>query len=278
MMEIVPAPHSMDPPTFENLALRLDSTVAFVTLDRPERRNPLGTQTLAELIAAAAWMDAQEQVRTVVIHGAGKSFCAGADIASFSPDGADDDGLTTRERADMGRLMAEAIETMSAVTIAAMHGHCVGGGLVLASACDLRVAATDTYFAIPEIDLGIPLAWGGVPRLTRELGPALAKELILTCRPFTSAEAAAHGFINRVVEADRVLDVATALARLIGQKSAMTVSNTKRAVNSAAQELVSTGGAWADADAFVTASHDPESRAVASRYLEQLAARKDRKN
>ena len=241
-------------------------------LNQPAKRNPLGVDTLRELIDVASQLDADASIRAVVVGGRGKSFCAGADTAAFSS--APGDGLSLRASADMGRRMAEAVENMSAITIAAIHGHCVGGGLVLAAVCDLRVAADDTYFSIPEIDLGIPLAWGGVPRLTRELGPALAKELIITCRPFTAAEAANHGFLNRVVAEAEVLDEATALARLVAEKSPMTVSNTKRKVNDAAQEMASTAGAWADADAFATASHDPESQAVARRYLDALAARR----
>ena len=89
--------------------------------------------------------------------------------------------------------MADAIEQMRATTIVRLHGHIVGGGVVLASACDMRVAAEDARFSIPEIELGIPLAWGGIPRLVREIGPAMTKELVMTCRPFTSQEAKALG-------------------------------------------------------------------------------------
>ena len=87
--------------------------------------------------------------------------------------------------------MAEAMENLSAVSVASIRGHCVGGGVVLAATCDLRIAASDARFSIPEIDLGIPLAWGGIPRLVREVGPALTKELVMTCRPFGADEARA---------------------------------------------------------------------------------------
>ena len=96
--------------------------------------------------------------------------------------------------------MAEAIESMRAITIARIHGHCVGGGCGAGGACDLRVAADTTRFSIPEVDLGIPLAWGGIPRLVREIGPAMTKELVLSCRPFSAEEARGLGFVNRVVD------------------------------------------------------------------------------
>src|SRR5690606_19166115 len=101
-----------------------------------------------------------------------------------------------REAADAGRRAADALEAMRPVTVARIHGHCVGGAVVLAAACDLRVAAASTRFAIPEVDLGIPLAWGGIPRLVREIGPALTKELVMTCRPFGADEAKAAGLLN----------------------------------------------------------------------------------
>src|SRR4030095_2456148 len=109
-------------------------------------------------------------------------------------------GRSWAERREVGQLglrMSDALEQMRAVTIAQRTGARGGGGVVLVAAVDLRVVAEGTVLSIPEIDLGIPLAWGGIPRLVREIGPALTKELVITCRPFTSQEAKAIGFINR---------------------------------------------------------------------------------
>jgi enoyl-CoA hydratase/carnithine racemase len=166
--------------------------------------------------------------------------------------------------------MAEALEAMRAVTIVGIHGHCIGGGVVLAAACDLRVAADDTYFSIPEVDLGIPLAWGGIPRLVRELGPAMARELVLTCRPFTAAEAKAMGFLNRVVPADRVLATVEELAAGLVTKSALTLSSTKAHVNAVLEAMSAASGSWSDADGLVAALHDPESRAAGAAYLARV--------
>ena len=168
-----------------------------IALNRPDKLNPLSTETLRELADAALWFDERPDVKVVVLSGSGRAFSSGADISVFA--GADPGVPARREAADAGRLMAEAIESMRAITIARIQGHCVGGALVLVAACDLRVAADTTRFSIPEVDLGIPLAWGGIPRLVREIGPAMTKELVLTCRPFTAEEARALGFVNRVV-------------------------------------------------------------------------------
>ncbi len=242
-----------------------------IILNRPDKLNPLSSETLYELAEAARWLDQRPEVKVVMVGGRGRAFSSGADVSVFV--GAEEGAPARREAADAGRLMAEAIEAMRAVTVARIHGHCVGGGLVLAAACDLRVAADTTRFAIPEVDLGIPLAWGGIPRLVREIGPAMTKELVLTCRPFTAVEARDLGFVNRVVGEQRL---AQAVEELLGQlvsKSMLTLMATKRGVNAASRALVSTTGAWNDADTLLSALSDPESRSAAQGYLERLHQR-----
>lgn len=248
---------------FETLECTVDDRIGWLKLDNPSKLNPLSTTCLEELVAAAAWFDDHDDVRVVIVHGAGRAFTAGADLASFGGP----TGTLPRAAADAGRRMAEAVERMQAVTIAAVHGHCIGGGVVLAAACDLRVAAESTNFAIPEVDLGIPLAWGGIQRLVREVGPATTRELVMTCRSFSAAEAKALGMVNTVSADDGYLDDAEAMARGLAAKSRLTLRATLMAVDAAAEELVSTGTAWSDADSLVNALHDDESRAAGAAYL-----------
>ncbi|HUZ43797.1 MAG TPA: enoyl-CoA hydratase/isomerase family protein [Acidimicrobiales bacterium] len=239
-----------------------------ITLNRPDKLNPLGTDTLLELIGAAHRLDAVPEVKVVVVSGRGRAFSAGADLAGFSgAPGQGGAGLDSRQAADAGRRMADAIEAMRAVTVARLHGHCIGGGLVLAAACDLRVAAADTRFSIPEVDLGIPLAWGGIPRLIREIGPALTKELVMTCRPFDATEAKAAGFLNRVVEPSGLDAAIEELVAQLESKSALTLEATKRHVNAVTDGMVGAARTWNDADSLVSALHDPESRSSAAAYL-----------
>jgi enoyl-CoA hydratase/carnithine racemase len=242
-----------------------------IALNRPEKLNPLSTETLRELADAAHWFDQRPDVKVVVVSGRGRAFSSGADLSVFA--GADPGVAARREAADAGRLMAEAIESMRAITVARIQGHCVGGGLVLAAACDLRVAANTTRFSIPEVDLGIPLAWGGIPRLVREIGPTMTKELVLTCRPFTAEEALALGFVNRVVREEQLDEVVDELVAQFVQKSSLTLIATKRAVNAASNAMASTSGAWSDADSLLTALSDPESRRAAQDYLARLNRR-----
>lgn len=242
-----------------------------IALNRPEKLNPLGAETLRELAEAAHWLDQRPEVKVVVISGNGRAFSSGADVSAFA--GPDPGAATRREAADAGRQMAEAIESMRAITIARIHGHCVGGAVVLAAACDLRVAADTTRFSIPEVDLGIPLAWGGIPRLVREIGPAMTKELVLTCRPFTAEEARSLGFLNRVVAEPELDEAVEHLASALVSKSSLTLRATKQGVNAASREMASTAGAWSDADSLLSGLGDPESRDVAKTYLEGLSRR-----
>ncbi len=257
---------------FSTIEVSADHARGSITLNRPDKLNPLSAITLTELVHAARFFDADHKVKVVVVSGRGRAFCAGADLAAFSADDSPVPSASAlREAADAGRLMAEAIESMRAVTVARLHGHCVGGGLVLASACDLRVASTDVRFSIPEVDLGIPLAWGGIPRLIREIGPALTKELVMTCRPFSADEAHAAGFVNRVVPAEELDEAVASLVSQLESKSMLTLSATKQHANAVTEGLVSTARAWNDADSLMTALHDPESRSVAAAYLNRFA-------
>jgi enoyl-CoA hydratase/carnithine racemase len=249
---------------FETLEATADGTIGHLTLNQPEKLNPLSTTALVEIAAAARWFDEQTHIKVVIVRGAGRAFSAGADLASFS--GRQE--VSTRVAADTGREMADALERMRALSIAAIRGWCVGGGLVLAAACDLRVAADDARFSIPEVDLGIPLAWGGIPRLVREIGPALTKELVLTCRPFDAAEARSAGFLNRVVPEPDLDETVAELARTLAAKASHALFSTKRHVNAVTDQMVGTMRSWSDADGLVTAFSDPECADARRAYLE----------
>ena len=166
---------------FQTLEVSVEGSLGRLQMARPERLNALSRQALQDLASAARWFDEQRQVKVVIVSGHGRSFSAGFDLNDFS---SPDPEWGPRESADLGRIMAETVTNMNALTIAAIQGHCIGGGLIVAISCDLRIAAESAVFQIPEVDLGIPLAWGRIPRLVREIGPAATKELLLTCRRF----------------------------------------------------------------------------------------------
>jgi len=257
---------------FDTIRVEVDGPRGSITLDRADNLNPLSSRTLQELEDAARWLGSHDDLKVVVVTGDGRAFSAGADLSSF---GDAPDGRNPRDDADTGWRMARAMDELRAVTIAKLRGWCVGGGLVLAAVCDLRVAAESARFSIPEVELGIPLAWGGIPRLVRELGPALTKELVMTCREFGPDEAKAAGFLNRVVpesELDAAVeDLVTTLVRM----PKLALLATKAHTNAVTEAMVGTGRSWSDADGLLAGLRDPECRESGRRYLERVRAARD---
>jgi enoyl-CoA hydratase/carnithine racemase len=260
----------MPAPQHSAIGVAVDGATARLTLRRPDKLNALSRAVLEELAQAAAWFDEHPEVKVVVVAGEGRAFSAGFDLDD--PRWAE---LGPPERSTVvGRAMADAIGSMRAVTIASIQGHCIGGGVVLAAACDLRVAAEGAQFRIPEVDLGIPLYWTGIPRLTRELGAALTKELVLTGRTFDAAEAKAIRFVNRVVSDADLAAETDALAADLAAKPGIVLRATKAQVEAAAPAVP---GGVADAEAdragYRAASDDEEARAVARAYVRGLRRR-----
>lgn len=253
--------------TYSNLDFWQDGDVGFVALDRPERLNALSLALLQELIDVSKEI-ASSGLHSVVITGNGKSFSSGVDVSVFGKDAlGSSDSATRYEAAALGGRMADAIERLPQTTVAAMRGYVVGGGVVLAAACDLRVADSDTVFIIPEVDVGIPLAWGGIERLVREIGPALTKELVMTCRPFTAQEAQRARFLNAVTEPGHAMEIATELATHIAEKARLPVITTKRHV----AEILSGDASRDDAMGLLSALDDDESTAVRDAYISRFA-------
>ncbi len=257
----------MDTAAFDTLVVTADGAFGELRLNRPEKLNPLSSHTLHEIELAARWLDEHHDLKVVVVSGAGRSFSAGADLSAFST-------AAPMEDRQVGWRMGRALDEMRAVTVARIQGWCVGGGLIVAAGCDLRVAADTARFSIPEVDLGIPLAWGGIPRLVREIGPALTKELVMTCRPFDAAEAKAAGFVNRVVPEAELDTAVDELVRTLVQKPKLALLETKAHVNAVTESMVGTGRSWADADGLYAGLRDDEGRASAQAYVERLQKRR----
>lgn len=181
--------------------------LAVVRLDRPAQRNPLSTPTLEELESIVSTLAARADLRAIVFTGAGDVFASGANIRELqrlTPDSA-------RAFALRGQRLMQKIADAPQLTVAAVNGYCMGGGLDLALACDLRVASPSAVFAHPGARLGIITGWGGTQRLPRIVGATRALEIFATARRLTSGEAFEIGLVNRV--GSPVIDSAIELAR-----------------------------------------------------------------
>ena len=251
--------------SWQTLSVTRDGAILRVWLERPERRNALNGQALEEIAALFGSLSTDFAIRVVVLGGRGASFCAGADRKD--PPGharlAASSDASERERrwvAQLGQRAARAIEDAEIPIVARLHGHVIGGGVVLAAACDFRVAAAGTVLQGPEVDLGLPLTWGGTPRLIHELGAARARELVMLCEAIDAAEAHRIGLVHRVVPADALDAAVDGLAQRLAAKPETAVHMTKTQFRSYARRAVLGDVTETDGDQLVAASRSEIAR------------------
>ncbi|NLV71508.1 MAG: crotonase [Actinobacteria bacterium] len=209
------------------IELQRDERVALLTIDRPEALNAMNVEMLNELSVAIEQTEDDDEVRALVITGRGKAFIAGADIAhmqGFSPQQA-------KEWSELGQSTVGKIESMKKPVIAAVNGYALGGGTELAMACDIRVASDRAVFGQPEVKLGMIAGFGGTQRLTRLVGPGMAKEMLFTGDHYDAEAALRMGLVNKVVPADELLPYCLDMAKRIASRGTLAVRLSKEAVN-----------------------------------------------
>ncbi len=239
----------MSAASFEYFVVEVAAGVAQIAFNRPDRANALHLAMWHELGAVLRHVDADPAVRVVVLSGRGRHFTAGIDLACLQ-DLVREAGTHTAGRreevlyAKIVELQAtvSAIEQCRKPVIAAIHGACIGGGIDIASACDLRYASADARFSVKEIDVAIVADLGTLQRLPRIVGDGVARELIYTAREFDAAEAARIGFLSGV-EADRAaLDQrVSAVASVIAAKSPLAVRGIKDVLNYSREHGIADG-------------------------------------
>ncbi len=213
---------------YANLHLERDSSLAVLTVNRPEKLNALNRDTIESLAGFFLDVATDTGIAAVIVTGSGgRSFVAGADIEEVS-------GLTAlegREWGLRGQQMLRRIESLEKPVIAAINGYALGGGLELAMACHLRVASTNARLGQPELKLGIVPGFGGTQRLPRIVGKGRALEMLLTGDPVDAGQALAMGLVNRVVEPAELLEEAKNLARRILRNGPVAIALTLQAVH-----------------------------------------------
>jgi len=223
-----------------------------ITLNRPEKLNAISRQMHDELQAVCADLQKDAETRVVIFTGAGRAFSAGADRAERRT--VDSDPLRMRLQSGTGNRTCAAIERLDQVTIGAVNGLAVGGAVVFLSCMDLRIAAEDAWFSIPEIDLNIPLTWNALPRLMRELGPARTKELVMTGERFSAQQAERWGFVNHIVPAATAVSAARTLAVKLLKKDPLSLSLTKTTCRALSEQMVPEQATQADRE-YLTLAH-----------------------
>ena len=222
----------------ELLDIQAKGGVWSVRLNRPQTRNAFSLELMRSLTQTAEQLRDEPGVRAVILCAAGPHFSAGMDLAEVQKSDASKLSLAERRKlAALGERMCQAWEDIPAMTIAAIEGHCIGGGAALAAALDWRVIGSSAWFWLPEIALGLPLGWGALPRLVGLLGPARAKRFIILGERLQGQQALDFGLAEYLVADGQAEAEALKLAQRVVELPEVAVAMSKQAVNASANAL-----------------------------------------
>jgi enoyl-CoA hydratase len=244
----------------DDFLVKKDGPIYTVTFNRPDKHNCLSVSMQKELHEAVRAVRFDEEARVLIFRGAGNTFCSGDDIVEFpelpTRKLAYDSATALREPASLpasnGFLVTSMFQETAAmienlydvVTIAAVDGVCMGGGLEITLCCDFVLATPDSRWGMPEIDYGLTPGWGGCTRMQRVVGRRRAREINLLAYEFTGRQAADWGFVNRLVAGDELEAETAALADLILSKSRYAIRRSKYVLRNASDGPISTAAAF----------------------------------
>ena len=217
--------------TYQNILSEVKDQILYITINREQKLNALNKATLAELADAIAFAGQQDEVRGVLLRGAGeKAFVAGADISEFS----DYNGEKGEALARDGQYgVFDAIESCPKPVVAAINGFALGGGLELAMACHIRIASDNAKLGLPETSLGLIPGYGGTQRLTQLVGKGRALEMIATADMITAEQAEKIGLVNAVVPQAELISRAESILNKVKMRAPLAVAAAIKAVNAA---------------------------------------------
>ena len=254
---------------YQNLIVEYSGAVATITFNRPKALNAINQDVVDELTACCAEIAAKrDDIRAVIVTGAGRAFIAGGDIAFMK----NLDALTAREFALAGQKAVAALENLPQPVIGAINGFALGGGCEMALACDFRIASDAAKFGQPEVLLGVLPGFGGSQRLPRLIGKGLAAELLYRGNTIDAEEAYRIGLVNRVVAAGELMAECQKLAVEIASRGPLAVRLCKVAVNGGlAMDL--DRACHFEADQFAHCFASPEQKEGMGAFLEKRPAK-----
>ena len=245
-----------------------DGRIAVVRFDRGDGINALSPDALRELTAAARSFEDDGATSVVVLTGSAKAFSAGFDLKD--PEGRSRRTMdlgTLRRHLKLGPRLTRAWEDMEQITISAIEGFCIGGGVALAVALDFRIMARDAHLRVPEIGLGMNMSWQSVPRMLHLIGPARTKQaVILADQRISAAEAYEWGLVEEVADPGHAFDAAMTLARKVAAQPPLSVAMTKLTVNRLAHALDDLASHM-DVDQFALASMSEDHKEGVDAFL-----------
>ena len=214
----------------DKMIARKENGVGWMIFNNPERRNAMANEMRLAMIEILTAYSEDDTIGAVVMTGAGgKAFVSGADISEFEERRSSPELIA--EYNEVGRQVNAAFENLENPLIAMIQGFCIGGGVAVALAADIRIAADDTTYAVPAARLGLGYNYPGLKTLTSLVGPSMAKEIFFTARRFTAGEALAMGLVNRVVPVDQLEGLVKEYTDMIKENAPLTIRAAKATVN-----------------------------------------------
>jgi enoyl-CoA hydratase len=234
---------------FDTLSVSVDSHIATVRLNRPDKANAMNQAMWNDIRSAFRWIDATPEVRVAILEGEGKLFTSGIDLQMMMGLGAQiEDKCEGRMRESLRAVIVDLQDTLSSLercrkpVLAAVHGACIGGGIDLICCADMRYCSSDAYFSIKEIDIGMVADVGTLQRLPRLIGEGMARELAYTGRKVDAAEAREIRLVNRVFGSrEEMQQGVRAIAAAIAAKSPLSIRGSKEMINYARDHSVADG-------------------------------------
>lgn len=258
--------------SFKHLTIESRGHVAIVTFNRPEKLNALSVALMEEIERAALSFHEDENTRVVVFTGAGKHFTAGADLADPEREKRmKASQLMKWRQLRIGPRMIRAIYEMNQITIAAINGGALGGGACIATACDFRMGAEDSFVSYPEINLAMNLSWVGLPLCVHLVGPARAKRLVILGQREKAETLREWGFLDEVVSKEELIERAMAMAEAYAAQPPFQSQMIKRSVNAIASAL-DQAVMHMDTDQFMLASGTEDHAEAVKAFFEKRKA------
>lgn len=249
----------------------LDGLVALVRFDRGNKANPLSVEVMEQLRDAALALDRDWKLSAVVLTGGVNNFTMGADLSPASPSLKPTTFVQQRHNARLGYDMCRAWEDLECMTIVAMEGWCVGGGAALAVSCDLRVMGRSGTLYVPEIERGMNMSWGSIPRFVNLAGPAKTKRVVILAERLAALRAQDWGLVDEVVDDGQAVTHALEIAKRVAQLPMVQVRMCKEAINQASNAL-NRAVSKMDRDVFMLATTSPDFQEGVRAFLEKRPA------
>ncbi len=259
----------VDLPSCQTLKIETSNAVAVVQMQRPEKRNAMSHRMMRELTDLARHFKTRTDIHAVILTGLSDIFTAGADLSD--PDRGDESQLTLLERRQrllIGPDMCDAWEALEQITIAAIEGPCIGGGVAIAVACDFRITGEGASFRLPEVALGMNMSWHSLPRLVALMGPARAKRFTVFCDTVAASDEKGWGLVDEQVAKGQALATARTWAERVTQLPPLAVRMTKEAINRVSQRDAS-GSIYMDRDQFLLTSQSEDFAEGIAAFLEK---------